>query len=299
MKSKLQENIWKYCQENSDAILASGVNTLLQLDKRSLYDTLPTYQGNYLISYLDVPYYIGEAKNVEKRIKQQRKNNTSTFYKNYLEKNKEKNNEDLIDIHEFDIQVIKTNIGRKEFEEFCIVNLHSTLNKFQLDKRTIFDGQILEELWNPIQEDHVDILEQADECLSGQQLFKWYDAQINSGPGVYYVKHKRDGLIYIGESSSIRERYRTHSGDTRFSAFRRHIGTDILGFKLKTKKELNLSTNANKDKRMHLAQAEDKKIDEYLKECIIKTQAVSFGRYEFEEYLIEKYKPFLNRKGIP
>jgi len=82
-----------------------------------------------------------------------------------------------------------------------------------------------------------------------------------------------------------------------FSALRRHIATELLGFELKTKYELGLKTSAEKDKRMFLSQDEDLKVNQFLKRCYIRTEMINFGRYELENYLIKKLKPILNVKG--
>lgn len=296
-KIDLYEDKWNFCQENSDLILASGVNSLKKSKKYSVKTDLPTYQGNYLISHLETPYYIGEAKNIDNRVKQQGNKKTSTFYRNYLkEKDVDSNEKEKVKIETFQVQAIETMMGRKELEEFSIVNLGTRLNKFQLNKRRIFNGEVIVELWDCIQKHYEEIFYQAKKLFLNQDLLAWHEAKIKSCPGIYYVEHKKDGLIYIGESSNILDRYKTHSRDTRFSALRRHIGTELYGFQLKTKKELNMTTNANQDKRMYLSEDENKKVDEYLNQCLIRTQVVNFARYEFEEHLIQEFKPLLNRK---
>ena len=114
----------------------------------------------------------------------------------------------------------------------------------------------------------------------------WFEANIPNNAGLYHVEHGDNGLIYIGESSNIKERYDTHSGTTYFSALRRHIGTDVLEFELQ----------ARNGKKRYFAESEDKEINKYLHNCKIKAMKVNFGRFELEEYLIRKYRPLLNRK---
>ena len=104
--------------------------------------------------------------------------------------------------------------------------------------------------------------------------------------GLYLVKDKSGKLIYIGESSDIGERIKTHSGRTYFSALRRHIGTDILGFELQEVK----------GKKRYFSGTEDRKVTEFLKMCNVTLFPVSFGRYELEEHLIKNHRPLLNRK---
>ena len=101
------------------------------------------------------------------------------------------------------------------------------------------------------------------------------------------VHDGHDGkVIYIGESSDIGERYETHSGRTYFSALRRHIGENILGFSLKT----------IKGKARYFSDDEDIKVTAFLHASRIAVLSISFGRYELEESLIRKYHPLLNRK---
>lgn len=58
--------------------------------------------------------------------------------------------------------------------------------------------------------------------------------------GLYIVKDKSDKLIYIGESSNIGDRIKTHCGRTYFSALRRYIWTNVLGFEYKKQKGKNV-----------------------------------------------------------
>lgn len=291
------KNEWSFCQENSSMILAEGIELLRNSTKYSIKSDFPSYSGNYLISSADAPYYIGEAQNIKKRIKQQFRKSSSTFYKNYLRKHKTKEINERLDINNFDVQIIKTLIGTKEIEEFGIVNLETKLNKFQLGKRTLYDGRIDEGNWNWIQNNFESVLLQGEKQFLKNKPYRWYDAQVQIGPGIYYVESESHGLIYIGESSSVLDRYKTHSSDTRFSALRRHIATEILRFELKTKKELGLNTQAKKDKKMYLAPDEDLKVNKFLENCSIRTEIINFGRYELENHLIQKLKPMLNIKG--
>ena len=104
--------------------------------------------------------------------------------------------------------------------------------------------------------------------------------------GIYWIEHKKDGHIYIGESSDVSKRHLTHSGRTYFSAVRRNLGETILGFNLQT----------IKGKKRYFSEKEEEGLNKYLNDCTIKTMPISFGRFELEEYLIKKHKPVLNRK---
>lgn len=288
---------WIFCQDNSDLILSEGIEILKNSVKMNISSAYPSSPGNYLISSSDIPLYIGESRNINKRIKQQFKKGSSTFYKNYLKKQLlTDKHQEYLKIDDFDVQVMITLIGTKEIEDFGIVNLGTSLNQFQLGKRHLFEIDVIQNNWSKIQSNYEDILAQGEKHLIQSESSKWCNAKVKNGPGIYYVEHKTLGLLYIGESSNIQDRYRTHSRDTRFSALRRHIGTRILGFKLKTKIELGFKINPNKDKRMYFAEEEDKKINNFLEDCFVQSKVITFGRYELESFLIKKYKPMLNIK---
>lgn len=275
---------WQFCQEHSDEILASGINTLKNGHKYSFSDVQNNNYGNYLISHYDKPYYIGEAKNLKARIKQHSREKTSTFYKNYLKR--PSMDYSILEINDFDVQILESQIGRKEIEEFGIVNLPTTLNKFQKGKRKRFSGNPSPGLWETIQDNADRLLAEGAGSLLKIKSIPWYDAGVPNNAGLYYAENSQDGLIYIGESSNIYKRYETHSGTTYFSALRRHIGTDILGFELQTRK----------GKKRYFSDHEDVLINQYLEKCKIKTMAVNMGRFELEEFLIRKHRPLLNRK---
>jgi predicted GIY-YIG superfamily endonuclease len=281
-------NEWKYCQNNSDLILISGLIELTKSKRNNFGSDFENGYGNYLISdKKDLWNYTGEAKSLLNRLKQHSKEKTSTFYKNYSKFAKQKGNlKELLNITDFEIRTINTAIGRKELEEFGIVNIPANLNKFQLGKRNLFKNKGNKELWFDIQSNKNQIIEQGEKELQKAKTYDWFSAQIKPSAGLYWVEHQTKGLIYIGESSDINKRHGTHSGRTYFSALRRNLGETILGFELQT---------INGRKR-YFSDIEDKKITEFLKKCSIKTLPISFGRFELEEYLIKKNSSILNRK---
>lgn len=164
--------------------------------------------------------------------------------------------------------------------------MQTKLNGFQLDKRKKFAIADQKGLWNAVQENHIQLLEEGETKILKSTFTNWFDTKIVSLAGLYLVKDKSDKLIYIGESSDIGERVKTHSGRTYFSALRRHIGTDILSFELQ---EI-------KGKKRYFSETEDRKVTEFLKTCKVTLFPVAFGRYELEEYLIKQHRPLLNRK---
>lgn len=285
---KINTNDWKYCQNNSDLILISGLTELKKTKRNNFNFNFENGSGNYLISEKnDFWNYTGESKNLSHRLKQHSKEKTSTFFKNYSNFSKQNGNiKNLLNISDFEVRTISTVIGRKELEEFGIVNIPANLNRFQLGKRGLVKEITNSKLWVDVQSNKSLILEQGADELRNAKNYDWFSAYINPSAGLYWIEHKTNGIIYIGESSDVNKRHETHSYRTYFSALRRNLGEVILGFELQT---------INGRKR-YFSDLEDQKITEFLKKCSIKTLPISFGRFELEEYLIRKNNPILNRK---
>lgn len=276
---------WNFCQNNSDLILSDGIMKLINCNSCMPNSIENDNSGNYLISYNNIPNYIGEAKNLKTRIRQQYRSSTSTFYKNYL-----KNlplGHSAIDINDYKVQYIETSIGRKEIEDFGIVNLTTELNKFQINKRVKCELKTHDhDIWYNIQKHKEEILSFGEDKIQTTVYTFWSKITVRPISGIYLIENDKK-IIYIGESSNLLERYKTHSSQTYFSALRRHIGTSILNFTLKEKNGRKRYFNPN----------EDFEITKFINQTKVIFLPVSFGRYELEEYLIKKYKPLLNRKG--
>ncbi len=283
----MEKITWKFANQNSDKILADGLWQLIQSHIGTCEDITYNGFGNYVISHDKKPYYIGEAKDVSMRLKQQFNPKTSTFYKNYQTHIGKVTLMESLPIGNFKIQYAPTEIGRKEVEEFGIVNLPTILNSFQIGKRTKVEIINHSSIWTEMQSVKDDLLKEGEKEIFKTAFHLWFENKVPSTAGLYIVKNKNDDFIYIGESSNINERFITHTGKTYFSALRRHIGTEILSFELKEKN----------GKKKYFVDKEDVAITAFLKSCKATFYPINFGRYEFEEYLIEKYRPFLNRKG--
>ena len=270
---------WDYCQLNSEEILAEGLYHLCTSENKA-----PCHKpGNYLILHLDKPYYIGEAEDIFKRLKTQFAEKRSTFYGNYIKHCLKINQKELVDINNFRVVFIETQIGRKEIEEFGIVNLPTILNRFQKGKRKKKESAKTYELWKEVQNDNADFFTEGENLFLNQIPIPWNKAIIPNSPGIYRVLNVDGKLIYIGESSNIKERYvKQHNKDTYSSALRRHIATEILGLQLIDGRRL-LKEN-------------DDSVDEYLSKCSIAYMKVLFGRFELEKFLIENHSPLLNIK---
>lgn len=276
---------WDFAQNQSDKILSCGLNKLITQPFCDMLSVTENGCGNYLISLNKDPFYIGEGKYLAKRLKQQFNPTRSTFYKNF-----QKLSTNLLDnqvaINSFRIQCIPTNVGRKEVEEFGIVNLATKLNKFQIGKRAICKIADQRGLWDSVQNNFEEILKEGEAKILNSAFKPWFGVDFQSCAGLYVVKDRKGNLIYIGESSNIDERIKTHSWVTYFSALRRHIGTVLLGFYLKEKN----------GRKRYFSEPEDRSVTELLTECSVTLFPVEFGRFELEEYLIKKYRPLLNRK---
>lgn len=272
---------WELIQENAIQILSDGMHELLRQPYKRLDLQIEGMPGNYLISLNKKGLYVGESLDVSHRLKQQANLRVSTFYKNYLRGKPTVPKA----ISDFRVQVIQTNLGRKELEEFCIVNVPTPLNKFQLDKKTKL---VLEDtgVWSNVQSDFRFILDEGiQEILSlpkrGLTLL-----DIPDKGGVYLIYHGNE-LIYVGETSCLSERIETHFSRTYFSAFRRNCGTVLLGFTLKTKN----------NKKRYFSDEEEIELNRFLKECFVVPYPVAIGRGELEECLINRFSPILNKKG--
>lgn len=275
---------WKYCQVNSDLILSAGLQILKKNKKKNFGTVCEDCYGNYLITDKNEKWsYTGEGKNLSNRINQHSKERSSTFYKNYIKLNTLSEN---LKLHDFDFRIINNSIGRKELEEFTIVNYTTNLNKFQKGKRELFNAKANLKLWTEVQENYLQIIKDGELQFNKSKYYNWHSAEINKGAGIYWIRHPKDGHIYIGESSDVFKRHVTHSGRTYFSAVRRNLGETILGFKLQT----------IKGRKRYFDNKEELQLTEYLNSCSIKTMLISFGRFELEEYMIRKHKPILNRK---
>ena len=206
---------WEYCQSNSEEILAEGIYHLRNYDQSIPIST----SGNYLILHSGKPYYIGEAEDISKRLKTQFSEKTSTFYKNYITYSSALSEMEPLSIDDFQVGCIETKIGRKEIEEFGIVNLPTILNRFQKGKRKKRQIAKTYETWEGIQCNDLELFKQGEELFMNQSPDAWNDANIPVSPGVYRVLDADQKLIYIGESSNINTRYITVSGIINYTNF--------------------------------------------------------------------------------
>lgn len=274
---------WIDTQQMSSTLLAQGIYRLCQSAKVPPTNVRDTDPGNYLVSNATTPLYIGEGGSLALRTKVQFDERRSTFYKNYLRSNPET----ALPISGFDLRIMKTFIGRKEIEDFGIVHLSTALNRFQLGKREPSAQATEHARWDELQEGATELVKLGAAICLEQQFQRWEDGTSQSTAGLYLIRNADDEIIYVGESSDIYSRFQTHGSTTYFSAVRRNLGCDILGYTLQTRN----------GKKRYFDDHEDRAVTAYLECCSIAFFPVSLGRYEVEEHLIRKLRPLLNRKS--
>jgi len=276
---------WEFVQEHANRILAEGIyhvraQTFLRSDEVTLDGP-----GNYLISLDGVPVYVGEANDVRQRLRTQFDVNRSTFYKTFRASAPDIPR----DIDYFRVQTMATGFGRKEIEDFGIVNVPTRLNKFQKNKRPVIEPSFGNEMWDLVQEARHDLLVAVAERYMARPRVPWFEATPPDAPGLYGLWREGDETpLYVGESSELAGRYKAHSTYTYISALRRHVGSVILGLELKDK---------SGKKNRAFTEANDRKVDAYLERSMYSWMDVGLGRYEVEDHLVQTELPALNRKG--
>jgi hypothetical protein len=275
---------WGTIQARADEFLARGI---CALRKRPFVDASvasTTDPGNYLFSLEGRPMYIGEAGDLDARLRQQLNGRTSTFYKNYLKSGVQ----DPAPITAFSLQHMTTCLGRKEIEDFGIANLPTPLNRFQLGKRAVRESATSTEAWMLVQDASDWLLAQGEAQFWTAPQSPLLQAIVPARPGVYALwAGTPPRVIYIGESSILHDRHKTHCTQTYFSAPRRNIGTILLGFEL----------HEVHGKRRYFSEGDERSLNAFLGECRYQFLEVRLGRLELEERLIACKQPVANRKG--
>jgi len=281
---------WQYAQKNSDRILSAGLTTLITSKKHDWNTLYLDGPGVYLFKKEDEYLYIGESLDLAYRVGQHcQPRKSSTFLKNY---SKYLNGfADSDSIHETEqlcrseitIQAINVFIGRKELEEFGIVNLPAPLNRFQKGKRKLVNYKKYDpDIWNTVQKKVRIILDSGQKIFFDHGWSKWFDAVPEQCAGLYGVRTNEEEFLYIGESTNLHKRHQTHSKNTYFSALRKNIGRSIFNAEYVAPKRFTADI--------------DKKIDDYLSVCSFRSTGISFARRELEEKLVKEFTPLLNRK---
>ncbi len=267
----------------ANEILNEGVFALQKQDVVDPRTIKSKEAGNYLISFDGSPVYIGEGKNLSSRLTQQISPKTSTFFKNF-QNNAEHPARAITD---FAFQVAPTRLGRKEIEDFGISNLLTELNKFQLGKRIRIERAEHCKKWIQVQSRAEELIKSAADTCMEHPMIELNEAIKVAHPGIYIVQHCDDGIIYVGESSNIGTRLKTHGSATYFSAFRRNLATTAFGYELETRE----------GRKRYLPEQAEAEVNAYMSNCRFAAIALFLGRYEIEELLIAKINPVLNRKS--
>ncbi len=113
---------------------------------------------------------------------------------------------------------------------------------------------------------------------------KWAN-QIAPDAGIY-VFFRKDKVVYVGESGSLKARM----GDVRRTVnhtLRRNIGDKLFS---------RIKGYAKATSKRKFPESIEKKVNEYMETLHVVVVPVPFGRTEIEEYLVEKHKPKFNTK---
>ncbi|MBK6733130.1 MAG: hypothetical protein IPG61_03420 [bacterium] len=196
---------WEFVQEHANRILAEGIHHLRGQPLVRPDEVTLEGPGNYLISLDLVPLYVGEATDVRQRLKTQFDANRSSFYKTLLESGPEIPR----DIGDFRVQTMATGFGRKEIEDFGIVNVPTRLNKFQKNKRPVIEPSYGSQMWGLVQEARHDLLAKGAERYMARPRVPWLEAVPPDAPGLYGLWRDGDEApLYVGESSELENRYK-------------------------------------------------------------------------------------------
>jgi hypothetical protein len=265
---------WTYVQADAELILADGLEALKAAPQVKPAQMRDDFAYNYLVSLKGEARYVGEGQ--RGRLRQQFREASPAFYKTYLKKPGPH-----AALAEFDVQVMRTDLGRKELEEFGALRLRPGKGKRPEAVEREDTG-----LWEVVQAQHERLLGEGVAAVMAMKPRSWFDCEPSTGPGLYTVIHQ-DRLIYVGECPDLAERHETHSDHTCFSALRRHIGVELMGYELQ---EIG-------GRRRSFTDDQDWKVTRFLSDCEAAFVAVGLGRYELEERLIATHSPVLNAKA--
>ena len=272
---------WTEIQSDALRLLSGGLHALQSVPPGPASLALSSkLTGNYLIYEPGPrPVYAGEALIIGRRLRQQFAEKSS-FYKNYC---RAAPVHERLPIHQFSVGYMGVTLGRKELEEFAMANL-TLLNTFRSKKAASLATDIIrvEGAWEALQMRREEVLKDGERHILQGEKLPWSSIAAPKSAGIYFVYYDEE-LIYIGESSDLSERHRTHSKQTYFSALRRHIGTELLGLQFIAKKRFS--------------DEGDLAVTALLQGCFACFCPVALGRMELEEHLIAQHRPLLNRKG--
>jgi predicted GIY-YIG superfamily endonuclease len=281
----MKQITWDFVQNNSDQVLTCG---LLHLKNQPVCSSnCQKGIGNYLISLDGVPFYIGESNRLDQRIKEQFKDKKSTFYKNYCKWILANPLSQKATIDLFRFQFMLTSIGRKEIEEFGIVNLPTKVNNFQKGKRLKCSFPDEDGLWQSIQDQTNKLLTEAEPYALTASTTPWTAVMPEPIAGLYLLRDSEKKLIYVGESSNLAARIMKHKEQTYISALRRNIGRSVFDFELHVRNGM----------KRYFTTDQEERVTEFLDSCSLAILPVSVGRFELEEFIIKKHRPPLIRKG--
>lgn len=274
---------WPDLQRHADAVLASGLRELLG-QRASAWGQVDIHDaGVYVVMDEKAAAYVGESTSVSGRLGQHF-DPESRFMAAYRASG-------IADpvAHasaHFRVRSLPAEIGRLELEEFAIACLRPSANVMRRTSRTAAAYADADpELWRRVQGDCTKLLGAGVGIASDVAPIPWRDVERPAGAGVYILRDAKGRVLYIGESDDLAERLGTHGGPrSYFSAFRRHVGTELLGLAFVGSKRRDFSV------------VDEASISAFLATCTIAILPLSFGRWELERELIHELGPVLNRE---
>ena len=262
---------WDIVQLNSDKLLAEGLHRLMISESRPGEEDLPDDAGNYVFLDGENALFAGEAGNLQRRISAQLDEGKSRFYKRYLQSSPD----EVRPLSEMTLRYIPVVIGRKELEEYVIVNLGSGLNREPSANYWLSVRAGVHDFWDRIQKKAADLLNDGSSACLEAEPVRWRNRSVLSTAGVFIIRNRNDEIIRICEAANLAADLKVAESDSHTSDLRYAIGTDQLGFQAVLSSEGRRGFQPN----------EEEDISRYLHRCTIAQSTVGFGRLEIANAL--------------
>ena len=272
---------WNKLQQQHIHYLSDALALLLEAELQPYTAIDSSKRGIYLLLVDQMPFYVGEANNLQSKIERQAAKVSEHKFDKSLSKNGFEDYTgfalDRLFIKTLEIDFACTEIVAAAMASMQLANpgkRDETL-RVKPPKRTGLVDEVLK------RKDK--LLGQGASQLNNAKEEKFFQANPMHIAGVYQFWLNNE-LVFIGESNDMRGRIRSHRKDTYFSALRRRIGQQVFGFELKEKK----------GKKRAFSKQEDKTIDDYLALVKVQSLPVNIGRHDLETYLVAQHQPKLN-----
>lgn len=218
--------------------ITGALNRGLHILKQSVqsFINVPDEPGNYIIS-ANGYHYTGQANSLSSRLSFYYHEDSEVFRKYY----KKYGMAETLHLSDLTVCYMPVYSGKKELEEFVIVNLPAEINSSNKRAQSKFTGSLEAKHtddWICFQNNSTAMLSAMKETADKLPFIRWHEAEqiidkFKGFGGVYVIKDKDGYILYVGETSTIRQRYTQHSKRTRISIFRRNVAVRKLGYTLK------------------------------------------------------------------